>query len=229
MKHKLQFLIGDHVLPYNMTVYQAIRQYSPLVNDQSETDTDTETPIGEFLLNILSNSGIFIGFLIKFIGSASIWVQQHTIYYRPMEDNQGTSASKGASSTATTSASGTFNSSRKNNKNSNPKIMSRRKPEFWVDGIAPPILSPLSPFLVPKLPDILTVDDASLDVLVLLRILNGLNRHWSTLYYSVPQLHIIPQSEFIHSKVGHIFTKFYLNSLIFFQTLNSLEFSQFIN
>lgn len=30
-----------------MTVYQAIRQYSPLVNDQSETDTDTETPIGE--------------------------------------------------------------------------------------------------------------------------------------------------------------------------------------
>lgn len=47
-KHKLQFLIGDHVLPYTMTVYQAIRQYSPLVNDQSETDTDTETPIGIF-------------------------------------------------------------------------------------------------------------------------------------------------------------------------------------
>lgn len=46
-KHKLQFLIGDHVLPYTMTVYQAIRQYSPLVNDQSETDTDTEAPIGK--------------------------------------------------------------------------------------------------------------------------------------------------------------------------------------
>ena len=49
MKHKLQFMIGDHILPYNMTVYQAIRQYSPQVNDQSETDTDTETPIGNFL------------------------------------------------------------------------------------------------------------------------------------------------------------------------------------
>lgn len=48
-KHKLQFLIGDHVLPYNMTVYQAVKQYSPLVNDQSETDTDTETPIGKKL------------------------------------------------------------------------------------------------------------------------------------------------------------------------------------
>lgn len=48
-KHKLQFLIGDNVLPYNMTVYQAIRQFSPLANDQSETDTDTETPIGKIL------------------------------------------------------------------------------------------------------------------------------------------------------------------------------------
>lgn len=46
MKHKLQFMIADHILPYNMTVYQAIRQYSPQVTDQSETDTDTETPIG---------------------------------------------------------------------------------------------------------------------------------------------------------------------------------------
>jgi E3 ubiquitin-protein ligase TRIP12 len=51
-KHKLQFSIGEHVLPYNMTVYQAIRQYSPLVNDQSETDTDTETPIGNKILTI---------------------------------------------------------------------------------------------------------------------------------------------------------------------------------
>lgn len=49
-KHKLQFLIGDFVLPYNMTVYQAVKQFSPLVNDQSETDTDTETPIGNSLI-----------------------------------------------------------------------------------------------------------------------------------------------------------------------------------
>ena len=32
-----------------MTVYQAIRQFSPLANDQSETDTDTETLIGKNL------------------------------------------------------------------------------------------------------------------------------------------------------------------------------------
>lgn len=49
-KHKLQFMIGEHALPYNMTVYQAVKQFSPLVNDQSETDTDTETPLGKSCL-----------------------------------------------------------------------------------------------------------------------------------------------------------------------------------
>ena len=28
MRHKLQFLVNDHVIPYNMTVYQAIRQFA---------------------------------------------------------------------------------------------------------------------------------------------------------------------------------------------------------
>lgn len=60
-RHKLQFVIGEQVLPYNMTVYQAIRQFSPAAgNDQSETDTDSEAPLG----------------------SANIWIQTHTVYYR---------------------------------------------------------------------------------------------------------------------------------------------------
>lgn len=45
-KHKLQFTMGDFVLPYNMTVYQAVKQYASM-NDQSETDTESETPIGK--------------------------------------------------------------------------------------------------------------------------------------------------------------------------------------
>uniref|UniRef100_A0A182HKI1 E3 ubiquitin-protein ligase n=1 Tax=Anopheles arabiensis TaxID=7173 RepID=A0A182HKI1_ANOAR len=168
LKHKLQFLIGEHVLPYNMTVYQAIRQYSPLVNDQSETDTDTETPIG----------------------SASIWVQQHTIYYRPVEE-ESNGSSKGASG-----------SSRKNSKNSSQSKLMRRKPEFWIDGQVPAVVSPLGPFLTSKLPDVVTVQDASLDALCMLRIINALNRHWATLYFSVPHLPIVPQAEFIHSKIA---------------------------
>lgn len=52
--------MGDHLLPYNMTVYQAVRQYSNLAEDKegSETDTDTENPLGH----------------------ANIWVQTHTIW-----------------------------------------------------------------------------------------------------------------------------------------------------
>jgi E3 ubiquitin-protein ligase TRIP12 len=121
-----------------------------------------------------------------FSGNASIWVQQHTIYYRPVEEDP--SSSKGASS-----------SSRKNSKNSQSKII-RRKPEFWVDGQPPAIISPLTQFLTSKLPDTV-VQDASLDALCMLRIINALNRYWSTLYFSVAPVHIIPQSEFIHAKV----------------------------
>ena len=27
--HRIEFLIGEHVLPYSMTVYEAVRLYSP--------------------------------------------------------------------------------------------------------------------------------------------------------------------------------------------------------
>ncbi|CAB3231314.1 unnamed protein product [Arctia plantaginis] len=60
--HKLEFLIGDTVLPYNMTVYQAVRQFG----EQTDADTDTETPIA----------------------NAGIWVQTHTIYYRAVEGSE---------------------------------------------------------------------------------------------------------------------------------------------
>lgn len=82
----------------------------------------------------------------------------------------------------------------------------RRKPEFWTDGAIPLIVSPLIPYLLPKLPDLETVEDASIEVLALMRILNGLNRYWPSLYYSVPHSHILSQSEFIHSKVRHTIT-----------------------
>lgn len=77
----------------------------------------------------------------------------------------------------------------------------RRKPEFWIDGQVPAIVSPLVSFLSAKLPDVVTVQDASLDALCMLRIINALNRHWATLYFSVPQIPIVAQTEFIHSKV----------------------------
>jgi len=59
-KHKLQFLIGDVVLPFNMTVYQAVRQFGCSGVDHSEAEADSEPPLGH----------------------DAVWVQTHTIYYR---------------------------------------------------------------------------------------------------------------------------------------------------
>ena len=30
-QHRLEFVVGSHVVPYDMTVYQAVRQYSPVL------------------------------------------------------------------------------------------------------------------------------------------------------------------------------------------------------
>ena len=59
-KHRLEFLIGDHVLPYNMTVYQAVKQFvahgGTEVGDLSDGDADTP------------------------FGNTSLWVHTHTIW-----------------------------------------------------------------------------------------------------------------------------------------------------
>lgn len=63
-------------------------------------------------------------------------------------------------------------------------------------------MSALKPFLTNTLPtDVVTVQDASLDALCMLRIINALNRQWEHLYGCVVRRHIIPQSEFIHPKI----------------------------
>lgn len=191
-KHKLQFMIGDHVLPYNMTVYQAVKQFSPLVTDQSETDTDTETPIG----------------------NASIWVQQHTIYYRPVEEeatgasqissSKANASSVGASSSSTGAGSSSSAATRKGSGKNSYNKLSRKKVELWMDGAVPQINSPLYQFLSVSLPgDVVTIQDAALDALCMLRIVNALNRHWTSLYSTIyAQTHLIPQAEFIHPKVS---------------------------
>ncbi|XP_037076185.1 LOW QUALITY PROTEIN: E3 ubiquitin-protein ligase TRIP12-like [Pollicipes pollicipes] len=75
--HKLQFIINDHVLPYNMTVFQAIQQFS-----QDPTDSDSELTVG----------------------STHLFQRTHTIYYRPAPEESshggrgsGSHAKKGKS------------------------------------------------------------------------------------------------------------------------------------
>ncbi|XP_025418550.1 E3 ubiquitin-protein ligase TRIP12 [Sipha flava] len=168
-RHKLQFLIGNHVLPYNMTVYQAVRQYA--TSSDMETDNESELPLG----------------------SAGIWVQTHTIYYRPLpEDTEVHSPKPTTSSSGKKGRSGTHKSASK-----------RVKDELWLEGIVSPVKSSLESYLQLSLPDYVQIQDPSLPVLSLLRVLNAINRYWTSLYPT--QLHnnsIIPFNEFINVKIS---------------------------
>lgn len=53
-----------------------------------------------------------------------------------------------------------------------------------------------------QLPETVTIQDASLEVLCLLRILNSLNTYWSTLYQYIEYKPIIPTTEFLNSKIA---------------------------
>lgn len=58
VRHRLQFYIGDHLLPYNMTVYQAVKLYSLQAEEERESTDDESNPLGR----------------------AGIWTKTHTIW-----------------------------------------------------------------------------------------------------------------------------------------------------
>ncbi|KAM8953484.1 E3 ubiquitin-protein ligase TRIP12 isoform 3-T3 [Pelodytes ibericus] len=66
VRHRLQFYIGDHLLPYNMTVYQAVRQYSIQTEEERESTDDESNPLGR----------------------AGIWTKTHTIWYKPVREDE---------------------------------------------------------------------------------------------------------------------------------------------
>ncbi|RWS30969.1 E3 ubiquitin-protein ligase TRIP12-like isoform X1 [Leptotrombidium deliense] len=195
-RHKLQFLIGDTVLPYNMTVYQAIRQYSNVSahGDGQETDTDSEAPMGH----------------------ANMWVQTHTIYYRPFIEvgnsdsstsNNVTTGTPSVSSNSVFSArSGSSSGSRRGNKSSKESVTKsvspKKKDELWNEGKTPKTTPLINSFLSANLPDSVTVQDASLEVIALLRVVQALSRHWGHFYdISFPYESAVAQNEFVNSKL----------------------------
>ncbi|XP_063162732.1 E3 ubiquitin-protein ligase TRIP12 isoform X1 [Candoia aspera] len=66
VRHRLQFYIGDHLLPYNMTVYQAVRQFSLQAEEERESTDDESNPLGR----------------------AGIWTKTHTIWYKPVQEDE---------------------------------------------------------------------------------------------------------------------------------------------
>ncbi|XP_034951039.1 E3 ubiquitin-protein ligase TRIP12 isoform X2 [Chelonus insularis] len=171
-KHKLQFLIGDEILPFNMTVYQAVRQFSCPGMDHSEAETDSEPPLGH----------------------DAVWVQTHTIYYRPVpEEDASVSPKPGSSSQGSSSRKG---------KGKSTKISSKRKEDsLWLEGAVPPPKCPLAPYLSAVLPSV-TISDASLDGLCLLRLLHSLNRHWGILFPHIKSTALLSPQDFINNKIA---------------------------
>ncbi|KAM6988554.1 E3 ubiquitin-protein ligase TRIP12 isoform 7-T15 [Tautogolabrus adspersus] len=169
VRHRLQFYIGDHLLPYNMTVYQAVRQYSLQAEEERESTDDEANPLGR----------------------AGIWTKTHTIWYKPVrEDEEGSKdavgGKRGRAQTAPTKTS--------------PRN-AKKQDELWHDGVCPSVLNPLETYLTSEPPETITFDDPSLEVNLLLRVMHSISRYWFYLYENAVSKEIIPNSEFINSKL----------------------------
>jgi len=179
LTQRLEFVIGDHVLPRDMTVYQAVQQLGgggggaiPTSGFTDDSDSDS-----------MMRGSVF--------GSPGIWARIHTIYYRPAtDDGQPTGSSKKG---------GECSSSKKGK---GGKWHSKRKAvdELWTEGTPPERNNPLTVFLADKLPREY-LQDPSLDVLCLLRVLHALNRYWATLYPGLRAKPLLPAAEFVNSKL----------------------------
>ncbi|KAI1287488.1 E3 ubiquitin-protein ligase TRIP12 [Halotydeus destructor] len=182
-RHKLQFIIGDQVLPYNMTVYQAVRHFNNLVGgDAQEADAESE----------------------NLMGHATIWVQTHVIYYRPYQEGSSSNTPTTTSSTLSNRAPVSSSQAPSNRRGSKgPKATSpKRKDELWTEGKVPISGQPVDEFLEPKLPSSVTVNDASSEVLSLLRIVHAISRYWGS-FYSLTYAYkpAVLSQEFINSKL----------------------------
>ncbi|XP_078102553.1 E3 ubiquitin-protein ligase TRIP12 isoform X6 [Sander vitreus] len=169
VRHRLQFYIGDHLLPYNMTVYQAVRQYSLQAEEERESTDDEANPLGR----------------------AGIWTKTHTIWYKPVREEEDGSkdavgGKRGRAQTAPTKTS--------------PRN-AKKQDELWHDGVCPSVINPLETYLTSEPPETITFDDPSLEVNLLLRVLHSISRYWFYLYDNAVCKEIIPTSEFINSKL----------------------------
>ncbi|MGH0122408.1 UNVERIFIED_CONTAM: hypothetical protein FKN15_044761 [Acipenser sinensis] len=169
MRHRLQFYIGDHLLPYNMTVYQAVRQFSIQAEEERESTDDESNPLGR----------------------AGIWTKTHTIWYKPVREDEVSNkdvvgGKRGRAQTAPTKTS--------------PRN-SKKHDELWHDGVCPTVANPLEIYLLSVPPENITFEDPSLDVILLLRVLQSISRYWFYLYDNATCKEIIPTSEFINSKL----------------------------
>lgn len=166
-RHQLEILLGDHLLPYNMTVYQAIKQYA-----QCDEDKDFDDDHGGIL------------------GRPSIWVSTHTIWFRPLSQNQKEQQTVN-SSKSKSGASGTA---------------SRTSRKTWKEDESENEMS-LGQLLLVCEPGSFVTSDPSVEVISLMKALHVLNYHWTTLYEGQTRKAFLSSSEFINNKLAAKITR----------------------
>ncbi|KAK3738539.1 hypothetical protein QZH41_012052, partial [Actinostola sp. cb2023] len=155
-RHHLEVMLGDRILPYNMTVYQAVKQYG-----QNDEDKDTD-----------EDQGV--------LGRPSIWVGQHTIWFRPLIQS---------------SDSPTGNSKIRSGSRSSSKMLLKKSCK---DDTEPSI----SQSLTNCLPTDTAISDPSIEVICLMRILHVLNNNWPLLFESNQSSSLVSNSEFMNAKLS---------------------------
>ncbi|CAF0889005.1 unnamed protein product [Adineta steineri] len=201
---RLEFLINDHLIPHNMTLYQAIRTYS--TSTQKTTDGESETDVDESVLS-----------------SSTIWTRVHTIHYRQLTNSSSTvpaiSTEIGAASSTTLSnrfRHATDNTQSTSSKSSKKTIKTPKRSsasptidELWINGQCSKTKSLLTSALNESISSILTINDLSLNAISLLHILNSLNLYWYDLYFHTntmlnhhnTSLTLISKTEYLSSKL----------------------------
>lgn len=160
---------------------------------------------------------------------ASIWVQTHTIHYRPVPENDPSnyaSPSVGKSAPGQSGllpcGAGGASGTRKGKGTSGKSAAKKKGDDLWngeslpgvdwtsrshysrgsiADGVAPDVNSPIVPFLTMRLPEYVTIEDPSLEVLNLLRAIHALGRHWGFLYNVIDYKPVLPNHDWINTKL----------------------------
>ncbi|KFD55832.1 hypothetical protein M513_03271 [Trichuris suis] len=175
-QHKLQLVINGTVLPYDMSIYQAVRQYGSTFESAHSENNGTMTD------------------------RSDIWVNVHRIFYRSVPQGETVVSNTSRQSAAVAPNASTAGP---RSKRANRGAAKKRLQPTAAVYEAP--VNPLQQFLTGSA-FALSGSDPSLKCLTLLRIIFSISRHWSVLYEGealiTTSAPLLPLSTFHVSKIA---------------------------
>ncbi|XP_046637932.1 E3 ubiquitin-protein ligase TRIP12-like [Daphnia pulicaria] len=117
-----------------------------------------------------------------------VWNKIHTVFYSPVINGEESVRPRPGTSA---------------NRSENNDRIKNQMAETWTTGIAPKVCSNWELFLSMRLPESVTIQDYSVVVLNLLRVLNGISRYWGSLYDLDSYDPISTNNKFLHHQLTH--------------------------